>query len=74
MTPKKTTISPQENVHELVTRLRNMSGMSYTGLYSMGALILVARFSRALESGARRDELLAEIRLAFEAEMERAQR
>lgn len=70
MKAKKTTIQPTEHVHGIARRLSVMSGMSISGIYSLGALTLAARHARALEYGAKRRDLLREIREAFEAIMQ----
>jgi hypothetical protein len=69
----KTTINPTERVAAIVRRLAGMSGMSLTGVYSLGALTLAAQHARAMEFGAKRQDLLQEIREAFEAEMKKVE-
>lgn len=70
---QKTTIHPTTDVHRLASRLSDMSGMSLTAVYALGALNLCARHARALEHGAKRAHLLREIREAFEDELQKVE-
>lgn len=65
----KTTILPTRRVHALVRELADVSGMSCTGIYALGALTLVARHRRAVEYRVKREDLMREIREAFEEEL-----
>lgn len=74
MTDKlKTTIQPTRKVHDIAKALSDLSGMSYSGVYCLGALTLAARHARALEHAVKRKDLLKEIREAFEGEMRKVE-
>lgn len=68
---RKTTIHTTERAHELIGELSELSGMSRSGVYVLGALTLCVRHARAIEHGVKRAHFLREVREAFEAEMQK---
>ena len=69
----KTTIQPSKHAHRIAQRLAQVSGMSITGIYVLGMLRLAGEHERVLRHTPKKDELLADLRRAFEEEMQKVE-